>query len=119
MKMYLLHLATIRSIDKLGPLNLHPLTYQMDGYRSPINLNQGQVQRFLLTILVWMFLTSASVAGLAGNQLHMCNLISCKYTLRKQSVYLVSTADTQGVFKGELLHSFINSSSTYGPVCMR
>ena len=83
MKIFLSHLTAVRSVNKLGPSNLHPLAYQLDGYLSPVTSSQEQVQKFLLTILGQTFSTSASAVGLAGNLLHMHNLISCEYTLRK------------------------------------
>ena len=84
MKIFLSHLATIRSIDKLGPSNLHPLAYQLDGYLSPIKLSQGEVWRFLLlTVLLWTFLASAPAVGLAGNQLGMCDPVPCEYTTQQ------------------------------------
>ena len=64
MRIFSSHLTAVKSIDKLGPSNLHPLPYQLNGYLSPINLSQEQVQGFLLTVLIQTFLASASAAGL-------------------------------------------------------
>ena len=80
-KILLSHLTTFKSIDKLGPSNLHPLAYHLNGYLSPINLSQGQEWRFLLTVLIQTFLAFASAAGLAGNQLLMCDPVSHEYTV--------------------------------------
>ena len=66
MKIFLSHLTTVRSINKLGPLNLHPLAYLLDGYLSPVNSSLGQVLKFLLTILVQTCLASASVVKFGG-----------------------------------------------------
>ena len=50
MKIFLSHLTTVRTVNKLGPSNLHPLAYQLDGYLSPVNFSQGQVYKFLLIV---------------------------------------------------------------------
>ena len=86
MKIFLSHLTTVNSIDKLGPSNLHPLVYQPDGYLSAVNLSQGQVWRFLLIVLIWTFLASASAPGTAGNQLGMHNPVSYKYTTHQVGI---------------------------------
>ena len=86
MKIFLSHPIIVKSVDKLGPPNLPPLAYQLDGYLSPISLSQGQAWTFLPTVLIQTFFSSALAVGLVWNQLHIHNLTSCEYTLRNWRV---------------------------------
>ena len=66
MKIFLSHLATVRSVSKLGPLNLHPLAYQLEGYLFPVNSSQGQAQKILIRILVWTSFSFCFSSGFGG-----------------------------------------------------
>ena len=102
-KIFLLHPIIVRSVDKLGPAKLHPLAYQLDGYLSPVSLSQGQIWRFLLTGLIQTFSASASAVGLVGNQLYICNLTSCEYTLRNHKEF--------NLFQLQILELFLKVSN--------
>ena len=82
MKTFCSHLTTMKSVIKLGPSNLHHLAYQLDGYQSKsvpsmkISTHSSNPN----------MLASASAADLVGNQLHMHDPVSCKYTTQQMGI---------------------------------